>query len=275
MKCLICNSETEYFFSKTYEEEPFDGFMEEIGEIAYYKCVNCGFTISKTHCELSNKQWEKLNYEYHTYNESAQTSNERQVNPPPYLEQAVMIKILSDNGIIDRSSMLDFAGGYGRLSNILNRYFGITLYVYDPYVQTPERNIYTPKQNLSKYKTVVNSAMFEHITTRNTLEELNDCVDNDGCMIVHTVIGENVPHDADWFYLRPPVHCAFHTNKSMEILMKQWGYSVSIYCPTSKCWVLLRKGTKHIEKKIKSINMEFQKEYLYFKKGFMDYWKEA
>jgi len=273
MKCLICNSETEHFFSKKYEEKPFDSFMKNIGEIAYYKCSICGFTISKTHFELNNKQWEKLNFDFHTYTESAKSNNQRHSNPPPYLEQAFMIKILSDNGIIKTFNMLDFAGGYGTLSHILTRYFRITLPVYDPYVQKTEKNIYIPKEKLSKYKTVVNSAMFEHITTRKSLEEINDCVDNDGCMILHTVICENVPKDTDWFYLRSPVHCAFHTNKSMEILMKQWDYSASIYCPTSKCWVLFKKEIENIENKIKSINMEFQKEYLYFKKGFMDYWK--
>ncbi len=199
MKCLICNSATEYYFSKKYMEEPFDSFMKDIGEVAYYKCLNCGFTISKTHCALSDKQWERLNYEFHVYNERAESNNQRQNNPPPYLEQAFMIKILSDNGIINRLDMIDFAGGYGTLSNILTKYFDITLPVYEPYVQKTERNIYTPKEKLRKYKTVINSAMFEHITMRRSLEEINDCVDDDGCMILHTVICENIPKNADWF----------------------------------------------------------------------------
>ena len=273
MKCLICNSETKYFFSKKYEEKPFDSFMKDIGEITYYKCSYCGFTISKTHCELNSAQWEKLNFDYHTHSESADSNKDRPGNPPPYLEQALMLKILSDNGIINQFNMLDFAGGYGTLSNILNRYFQITLPIYDPYVQNTERNIYIPKEKLGKYKTVVNSAMFEHITSRDSLEAINDCVDNDGCMILHSVICENIPKDADWFYLRQPVNCAFHTNKSMGILMQQWGYFESIYCPASKCWVLLKKETKNIEKVILSINLELHTEYLFFKKGFVDYWK--
>lgn len=273
MKCLICNSKAEYFFSKKYDEKPFDSFMEEIGKVNYYKCSNCGFTLSKTHSDLSSDQWERLNLDYHTHSENAKINNKRQGNPPPYLEQAFMVKVLADNGIIDINNIIDFAGGYGTLSNILSKYFNISLPVYDPYVQNNERNVYVSKEALGKYKTVINSALFEHITKRNFFDEINDCVADDGCMIIHTVICETIPNDANWFYLRQPVHCAFHTNKSMRILMEQWGYKTSIYCPLSKCWVLFKKDVPDIQQKIKSINNEFQAEYLLYKKGFVDYWK--
>ena len=64
--------------------------------------------------------------------------------------------------------------------------------------------------------------MFEHITCRNDLEKINKSVAEEGCLILHTVICERIPNDCDWFYLDPPVHCAFFTNKSMDILMQQW-----------------------------------------------------
>ena len=129
------------------------------------------------------------------------------------------------------------------------------------------------KDQLTKYETVINSAMFEHILKREDLDNVNNLVDKDGCLIVHTVVCENVPCDADWFYLRPPVHTAFHTNKSMSILMNQWGYHSSIYCPKSKSWVMLKKDIKNISNIINSINRELQTDYLYYKKGFVDYWK--
>lgn len=273
MECLICQSNATYFFSKKYDEAPFDSFMEIIGAVDYYKCTNCGFTLSKTHQDLSEVQWEKLNFDYHTHSEKAKISNKRQGNPPPYLEQAFMIKVLAENGIIDGSDMVDFAGGYGTLSNILIKYFKISLPVFDPYVQNNDRNIYISKENLGKYNTVINSALFEHITTRESFDEINDCVADAGCMIIHTVVCENIPNDANWFYMRQPVHCAFHTNKSMTILMEQWGYESSIYCPLSKCWVLLKKDQPGIQEKINAINVEFQTEYLIHKQGFVDFWK--
>jgi hypothetical protein len=82
-----------------------------------------------------------------------------------------------------------------------------------------------------------------------------------------------VPKDPEWFYLKPPNHTAFHTNKSMEILMGQWGYAFSIYCPKSKCWVLVKRKECRIVEKLKALNQELQSEWFYFKDGFMDYWK--
>ena len=275
MQCIICNSKSKYYFSKTYNEEPFKTFMNPIGEVKYYKCTNCGFTMSKTHHELSLELWEKLNLDYHTHMEEVnKQSKGKGRNPPPYFEIAFMLNVLSKNTIIDANDMLDFAGGYGTLSNILNKYFSIDLPVYDPFVQNNDRNIYIQKSSLRKYNTIINSALFEHVTSRKPLDEINNLVNDDGCMIIHTVIAENIPNNEDWFYIRRiPVHCAFHTNRSMEILMEQWGYIASLYCPTAKSWILFKKVSPDIEDLVGLINIEFQTEYLVYKKGFVDYWK--
>ncbi|MBL4706050.1 MAG: hypothetical protein JKY54_16105, partial [Flavobacteriales bacterium] len=98
-------------------------------------------------------------------------------------------------------------------------------------------------------------------------------VSEDGCLMIHTVICENIPKNPDWFYFGPPVHCAFHTNKSMEILMEKWGYKSSIYCPSAKSWVLLKRESKEILESVEAINVELQTEYLICKTGFVDYWK--
>ena len=72
MKCLICNSESEYFFSKTYKDPPFDQFMQDIGTVNYYKCQSCGFVLSKTHSELDENKWTDLNRMFHHYIENPQ-----------------------------------------------------------------------------------------------------------------------------------------------------------------------------------------------------------
>jgi len=265
----------EYYFSKTYTEEPFATYMKNIGKIDYYKCKNCGFVFSETHRNLSAEDWEKLNLEYHHYSEmmKSRRDDNRPANPSPYFQQAATINLLIKNGIINQTAMLDFAGGYGTLSKILQKYYDRKLYIYDPYVQL-ESSDYIATKDLGKYKVVVNSAMFEHIISRDTLDEVNNLVDDDGCLIIHTLVCERVPQDPEWFYMRPPVHSAFHTNKSMEILMKQWGYVSSIYCPVSKSWILFKKEIiDNIENKIEAINVELQQDYLLYKRGFVDYWK--
>jgi len=272
MKCIICNSDSEYFLSKKYSEVPYVEFMQEIGDVHYYKCKNCGFVLSKTHSELDKSEWIKLNYLVHKHLENPEIKT--MINQPPYAEQAMMLKILGENEILSTKNMLDYAAGHGTLSKILSKYCGIKLPIFDQYVEEEGGpNKYIQKENLSKYDTILNSAMFEHILTRQDLDNLNNLVNADGCLIIHTVICENIPQDPNWFYFRPPVHTAFHTNKSMEILMKQWGYQSSIYCTKSKSWILLKKEIKDITKIIDSINQELQTDYLYYKKGFVDYWK--
>jgi hypothetical protein len=271
MKCQICDSESSYYFSKTYTEPPFSDFMIEIGTVDYFKCSKCGFVISETHRRLDDAKWNKLNYQFHHHHENSGVDKE--IHQPPYAEQAMMISFLGKNEIIDTASMIDYAGGYGRLSNILSKYYGLKLQIFDPYIQADNSGRYISRSELQSYNTVINSAMFEHVLSRTDLDRVNGIVDPDGCLIIHSVICENVPKDPNWFYLRPPVHTAFHTNKSMEILMEQWNYRSSIYSPKSKCWVLLRDNITIIKKTITRLNEELQSNWFYCKNGFVDYWK--
>lgn len=53
----------------------------------------------------------------------------------------------------------------------------------------------------------------------------------------------------------------------MQILMDQWQYEASIYCPQARCWVLLKKAGPDLESVVASVNSELQKEYFVFKRG--------
>lgn len=247
--------------------------MKDIGEVQYYKCENCGFTISETHRNLEKSKFLKLNEIVHHYFES---DEKKQGNQPPYIEQAMMINVLLKNNIIDHD-MLDFAGGYGTLSNTLKKYLDISLPVYEPYVHSSSISSvnYINKKNLRTYKTVITSALFEHIFKRDDFEEINSLVSKseDGKLIIHTVICETIPKDPNWFYIEAPVHTTFHTNKSMSILMQQWNYKASIYCLSAKSWILLKEPNQIIKEAVEKINKEFQTKYLIYKEGFVDYWK--
>ncbi|MDD2947522.1 MAG: hypothetical protein PHV80_01595 [Rugosibacter sp.] len=158
--------------------------------------------MSKTHIELSADDWSKLNESFHHYLENP--ANEKNINQPPYAEQAMMLMLLGENHIIDTKSMVDYAAGYGTLSRILDKYHHSQLPIYDPYIQADNSGRYIEKSKLGIYKTVINSAMFEHVLKREDLDYVNNIVDIDGCLIIHTVVCENIPKDPDWFYLRPP-----------------------------------------------------------------------
>jgi hypothetical protein len=274
MKCIICKGDSDYYFTKDFNSSELNTdrlFM--LGKVEYFRCTDCGFVFSRTHAEMDESIWEKLNKDFHTYGEKP--NNLKEHNPPPYLEQAIFLKILQENLIIS-NNILDWGGGYGTLAKILMKYFNIHIKVYDKYMQAAEPNgvdyVLSGTLTEQSYGTVFSSAVFEHVTKREYLEEINNCVSKDGCLIIHTVVCEQIPKDPKWFYLGA-VHCAFHTNKSMDLLMKQWGYKSSIYCPLAKSWVLFKKVDSSLEKLTREINKEVQTQYLYYKKGFMDYWK--
>jgi 2-polyprenyl-3-methyl-5-hydroxy-6-metoxy-1,4-benzoquinol methylase len=262
-ECFICKQTSQFYFRKQFNEFGLD-------KADYYKCPDCGFVYSRTHSEMDVSKWEKLNLVFHETIEAPGYVSA--TNQPPYIQQALMLNTLLKNDIITLDNCLDWGSGYGTLSQVLSKYFGIVIYNYDKYMMPHQNYLSSSEIARKKFKTVINSAVFEHVTHRRFLDEINSYVSGDGCFIFHTVVCEEIPKDPDWFYLLP-VHCAFHTNKSMEILMKQWGYAASIYCPTAKMWVLFKNKRKDIESIVKSINAEFQTNYLYFKRGFVDYWK--
>ena len=272
--CLICSNETKYFFSRTHHTYPGSPFPGDL-EVDYWKCVHCGFVISKTHQEMSAKDWADLNASWHHYGENKGPLID--TNQPPYLEQALVISILKKNNIIKISDTIDYAAGYGTLAKILHKYFDFQINIYDDYVIDEKiKNWYIKDINDKQYDFVINSAMFEHVLDRKSLDTVNNLVSNDGALMIHTVICENIPNDQEWFYMKPIVHTAFHTNKSMSILMEQWGYHKSIYCPLAKTWFLFKNNADNeglIENLTEKINDEMQSHYLHYKNGFVDYWK--
>ncbi|RDU62692.1 hypothetical protein CQA53_09095 [Helicobacter didelphidarum] len=175
--------------------------------------------------------------------------------------------------------MIDYAGGIGSLARILKHYYHIHLPVFEKYMDSLFQDgivSYVKEQDLARYSVVFNSAMFEHITKREHLEHINSLVKDDGMLIIHTLVRQNIPKNPKWFYINP-VHCAFHTNDSMQILMQQWGYTHSLYSPISKSWVWFKRDNKNVKNGtlpqfVDKINYELQMKYLYFKEGFVDYW---
>jgi Methyltransferase domain len=274
VNCLICGSKSNYFFTKKYDSYPGGPFPDKY-PIDYFKCDNCGFVISKTHADMSENEWGRLNLSWHHHFESS--FEDRTNNQPPYAEQAFALIALYENKLINFDSILDYAAGYGTLAKILKKYFNKNISLFDKYVTDSDSNLtYVKTHEVTKYKTVINSAMFEHILKRADLDEVNDLVDDGGILMLHTVVCERVPKDPNWFYLNPMVHTAFHTNKSMEILMEQWGYVASLYSPQAKSWFLFKKDfpeLARLDEVAEGINNEFQTKYFYYKTGFVDFWK--
>jgi len=271
-RCLICASPTDHYFSKTYAPFPGSPFPQPL-TVDYGRCAHCGFVVSRTHQRLSPAVWSALNSSWHHHYENH--LEEKVSNAPPYAQQALAVAMLHREGLVDASDALDYAAGYGSMSKCLARYFGLQTRLFDRYVQDGG-NEYVPEAQLGRYALVINSAMFEHVLDRATLDEVDGLVADGGVLMLHTVVCERIPKDPDWFYLAPMVHTAFHTNKSMELLMKQWGYAASLYSPAAKSWFLFKQGhpaLPRLERVAQQINHALRAPFFHYKAGFVDFWK--
>jgi hypothetical protein len=120
---------------------------------------------------------------------------------------------------------------------------------------------------------VLTTSVFEHIIKRQDLDNIAALVTRNGVMGLHTLVCENIPEDPNWFYLLP-VHCAFHTNKSMSLLLQQWGFKSSIYNVEARLWLFFRNSSDEIQTMINQANnRENSKPVYIYKHGFVDYWK--
>ena len=216
--CIICKSEMSFFFTKT-----FDVFNLE--DVDYWKCPECGFCASKTHFEMDEEEWTRLNNDFHAQthytDENPYNRNQR------YFNQASMLSLMARHGLIEQGRWLDWGCGVGSVASLLKKYFDLRLMTYDKYF-LPHVNVIDKNDLQSRsFDLVVNTAVFEHVRDRGTLDEIESYVASAGCFAIHTLVPEHVPKNPDWMYLLP-VHCAFHTNKSMQVLMDHWGYRCSV-----------------------------------------------
>jgi len=236
--------------------------------VQYWCCENCGYVASKTHFEMSDDKWQKLNHNFHSSEIARETdpnSSSRQFN------QALMLYLLEKGGVITKGKWLDWGSGEGNLSRLLENCFSITLKNYDSYRKPITHCIPQSELKYRSYDLVISTAVFEHVRTRETLNEIESYVSDDGCLAVHTLVRGEIPADPNWFYLLP-VHSSFHTNRSMQILMEQWGYTCSVYNEDSKLWIMFRKPCEVVRDQTVRFNYRIGWEYLHFKEGFMDYW---
>jgi len=262
MRCIICSKEMSHHFTKHFD-------VYSLHDAQYMRCGSCGFSASYTHFQMSPAEWECLNIAFHEDN------NAREDNPwnrnQRYFNQSVMLYLLARNGIIPPGKWLDWGSGTGSLSLQLHEHFGLHLDNFDKYI---EPGLFPVRQSdlvERGYSLVTNTAVFEHVRDRETLDEIESYVSPEGCLGVHTLVRGEIPADPDWMYLLP-VHCAFHTNRSMDILMRQWGYKCSIYNEHAKMWVMFKRPTREVESEVERLNKLVGWKYLHFKAGFMDFW---
>jgi hypothetical protein len=263
MRCIICKSPMIYYFSKFID-------YDDLGVVEYYRCKDCGFVASATHFDMDQEEWERLNYRFHT--DPLMMKNNPDIHQPPYSEQAMMLSLMRKYGLLKGDPWLDWGAGGGDVSRVLADRYGIVMLNFDKYINPPINALTKTDIKHDGYNFVLSSAVFEHVRNRDTLDEIDACVNRKhGMLGVHTLVRGEIPKDPTWMYLLP-VHCSFHTNRSMQMLMDQWGYLCSVYNELAKLWVMFREPEDMIFTRVKQLNSVIGYEYLHYKKGFMDFW---
>ena len=264
MKCLICDERMEFSFSKQ-----FTGLG--LSKVDYWRCPNCGFTMSRTHAEMTIAEWESLNHEYH----ASYQRSESNPDDPRWIarlkSQSKVISDMTEHGLISgKGRWLDYACGDGKLSKLLERK-GLTLLKYDRYMARNDGYLDAEELIPGDFAFVVTTSVFEHLRLREHFDSIESLVADNGVFGVHTMVCETIPRDPNWFYLLP-VHCAFHTNKSMRLLMHQWGYVASTYHVDSRLWFWFKQQDQ-LEQRIDYMNKRSDEVTFHYKQGFVDYWK--
>ena len=256
------------YFSKDF------GGKYNLYRVEYLKCENCGFVISKTHFDMTLEEWEALNRKYH----SSYQGSSWNPDDPRWIDrlsaQVEIITKLTNLGIIPRCSSdypwIDYGCGDGKLADYLLQR-GLMVFKFDPYMCHNDPQVLSKCQlKMKKNSLVINTSFFEHVRGIAPLSEIVDLVADFGVMALHTLVRESIPQDPSWFYLLP-VHCSFYTNKSMQILFDKWGFEASIYHVESRMWFWFRRNGDLIKAILEKEEGKLGE--IYFKKGFMDYWK--
>lgn len=265
MKCIICSGEMTYYFSKS-----FNAFGLE--KVDYWRCQDCGFVAAKTLFDMTDAEWAALNHEYHS------TYQGKEANPddPRWTARLqIQANVLSDaaeKGFLNGNGRwLDYACGDGKLSELLQDR-GQNLLKYDRYMSRREDYLDDTELAPGSFDFVITTSVFEHFTQREPFDSVEALVSENGVLGLHTLVSEIVPCDPSWFYLLP-VHCAFHTNKSMSLMFEQWDYTSSVYNVDSRLWLWFKQPPADIQERVECANKRPHGPSYVFKNGFVDYWK--
>ena len=267
MKCFVCGEEMKFFLEK-------DFGMENLGKCEYVRCENCGIVVAKTVYEMSHEDWSKLNSECH--NKLFHGKVDIEEIDPQWLSrlevQANFFVDLLKRGIFKSDwRTIDYGAGNGLLADKINLKLKTDwLKKFDAYMAENENYLSPEEVKPESFDFLVTTSVFEHLLgNQGDVEKIISLVKPDGVMALHTLICDEVPQDASWFYLLP-VHCTVWTNKAMAKIYKKFNFKGCAYNVESRMWLMFKNVSDfdRLKAEIKNLPGTWQLD-----ENFVEYWK--
>lgn len=265
MDCFICSGAMSPYFSKEFNGEC------GLRVVHYWRCAGCGLVVSKSHFEMTDREWQQLNHDCH----AAYQGGEQNRYDPSWLarlnaQRDNLVELASAGVLPRRRPWIDYGCGDGKLADMLGMQDLPTL-KYDKYAPAHEAGFVGDEALRCKFPVVINTSVLEHVRGIEALDEMANLVDDDGVFALHTLVRESIPNDPTWFYLMP-VHTVFYTNRSMQTLFDRWRFTASIYHVPSRMWFAYRREPGCLAEFVERKQAAGSKDFCY-KRGFVDYWK--
>lgn len=264
MNCMICQSPASHYFTKHFH-------IPALAETEYEKCPQCGMVQSATHRRLPQEVWSDINIKLHASYQGTDTAN----GDPRWVSrlqaQSIAIARLYETGVLSAqaTNALDYGCGDGKLGALLAKQ-GISINNYDKYMRH-EGYLADSEVEGHTFPLVLNCSVLEHLRERRELDDIFNLVDKkNGIFGLHTLVCEEVPPTPEWFYL-VSVHCAFYTNKSMDLLFRQYGFAACFYAVEAQMWFLCMN--RDMVAPLKEACQTFPETWIY-SENFIDYWKQ-
>jgi 2-polyprenyl-3-methyl-5-hydroxy-6-metoxy-1,4-benzoquinol methylase len=231
-QCQVCNNESTYVDSIDFNTYSGGIFGEPSGSlISYYKCKYCGFAFASEMQNWSDDQFHKLVY----------NTEYAQIDPDhSYVRPAANAEFLNEifSTCISEISHLDYGGGNGTMTNILNA-SGWNSTTYDKFYHNSKL------KSEKCFNLITAFEVFEHVPNiPELMDDLLQYLQLDGVILFSTLINDKkITNPLTWWYACPRNgHISLFSTVSLNIIASV--YDLEYKKITNNLHIFYKKSNK-------------------------------